>query len=59
MPFSPSDIHDAHPDEVGIYDAQFRGFGRVRSFAGPCATATTDEDPWTIREVPGALSGWR
>ena len=51
MPFSTSDIHDAHPDEVGVCDAQFRGFGRVRSFAGPCATVKAYEGPRAIREA--------
>ena len=56
MPLATSDIYDAHPTEVDVCDAQFRSFGRIRTFSGPCATVRTFEDPDLIRaafEEPG------
>jgi regulator of ribonuclease activity A len=56
VPFTTSDIFDSHPTEVEVCDAQFRGFGRIRAFSGPCATVKTFEDPNPIRaafEEPG------
>ena len=49
MLFTTSDIYDAHAAEVGVCDVQFRCFGRVRSFAGPCSTVKTFEDPRLLK----------
>ena len=56
MPLSTAEIHDAHPDEVAVCDAQFRSFGRRLEFAGPCATLKCHEDHRRARalvEEPG------
>jgi regulator of ribonuclease activity A len=44
MPIATAEIHDAHPDEVAVCDAQFRSFGRRLEFAGPCVTLKCHED---------------
>jgi regulator of ribonuclease activity A len=44
MPIVTAEIHDAHPDEVAVCDAQFRSFGKRLAFAGPCATLKVHED---------------
>ena len=44
MPIQNAEIHDAHPDEVAVCDAQFRSFGRRLAFAGPCVTLKVHED---------------
>lgn len=51
MSFTTSDLYDAHATEVAVCDAQFRDFGRIRSFAGPCATVKTYEDAQPIRDA--------
>ncbi|GAA4334310.1 ribonuclease E activity regulator RraA [Pigmentiphaga soli] len=56
MRVSTSDIFDADPDRVLVCETQFRSFGRLREFAGPCATVAVREDHREIRkllETPG------
>ena len=44
MEIALADLWDAYPDELLVCEAQFRGFGRRRSFAGPCMTVKAHED---------------
>lgn len=56
MRVSTSDIFDADPGHVLVCEIQFRSFGRLREFAGPCATIRVCEDHQEIRkllETPG------
>ena len=56
MPILTAEIHDAHPEEVAVCDAQFRSFGRRVGFAGPCPTLKCHEDHKRARalvEEPG------
>jgi regulator of ribonuclease activity A len=43
-----ADLWDAYPDELLVCEAQFRGFGRKQSFAGPCMTVKAHEDHRTL-----------
>ena len=45
------DIYDAYEGEVDVVEAQFRGFGRVESFYGPCATIKCFEDNRLVRQA--------
>jgi len=51
MAFSTADLWDAHHAEIGIVDAQFRGFGLRRFFSGPCVTVKTPGDHRQVRAV--------
>ena len=51
MPIVTADIHDAHPDEVAVCEAQFRSFGKRLEFAGPCATLKCHEDHMRARAL--------
>jgi regulator of ribonuclease activity A len=53
MPIITAEIHDAHPDEVAVCDAQFRSFGKRLAFAGPCATLKVHEDHIRARALCG------
>lgn len=41
---STADLYDAHPDLVRVCETQFRSYGGVTSFCGPCATIAAFED---------------
>ena len=41
---STADLYDAHPDLVRVCETQFRSYGGVPAFSGPCATLSTFED---------------
>lgn len=41
---STADIFDAHGAAVRVCEMQFRSFGRLGSFFGPCSTLTSFED---------------
>ena len=41
---STADLYDAHPDLVRVCETQFRSYGGLISFCGPCATLATFED---------------
>lgn len=41
---STADIFDAHGAAVRVCEMQFRSFGRLGSFFGPCSTLATFED---------------
>lgn len=45
------DIYDAYADQVDVVEAQFRGFGRVQAFYGPCATIKCFEDNRLVRQA--------
>jgi regulator of ribonuclease activity A len=51
MEISLADLWDAYPDELLVCEAQFRGFGRKESFAGPCMTVKAHEDHRTLMEL--------
>ncbi|MES1150493.1 MAG: ribonuclease E activity regulator RraA [Dongia sp.] len=51
MAFSTADLWDAHHAEIGVIDAQFRGFGLRRSFSGPCVTVKTPGDHRQVRAL--------
>ena len=54
---STADLHDAYPTEVAVLDAQFRSFGGVMRFCGPCETVRAFEDHRPVRavaETPGS-----
>lgn len=51
-----ADLFDAHPDRCQVLEAQFRSFGKVRSFSGPAATLHTFENHAPVKafvEEPG------
>lgn len=51
-----ADLYDAHPDLVRVCESQFRSFGGVIAFCGPCATLATFEDHTPVLrtlETPG------
>jgi regulator of ribonuclease activity A len=53
---STADLHDAFPTEVMVLEAQFRSFGTVMRFCGPCETIRAFEDHRPVRsaaEAPG------
>ena len=53
---STADLHDAFPTEVVVLEAQFRSFGTVMRFCGPCETIRAFEDHRPVRavaETPG------
>lgn len=39
-----ADLYDLHHASVEVIDLQFRSFGRVETFFGPCATLSVFED---------------
>ena len=41
---STADLYDAHPDLVRVCETQFRSYGGLSSFSGPCDTLATFED---------------
>jgi regulator of ribonuclease activity A len=51
MIFSTADLWDAHHGEIAVCDAQFCGFGRRVSFAGPCVTIRTPGDHRPLRAL--------
>jgi regulator of ribonuclease activity A len=51
MEISLADLWDAYPDELLVCEAQFRGFGRRESFAGPCMTVKAHEDHRPLMEL--------
>ena len=51
-----ADLYDAHHDRLQVIDLQFRSFGRVETFFGPCATVRTFHDHTpvlTMLDSPG------
>jgi regulator of ribonuclease activity A len=48
---STADLHDAFPTEVVVLDVQFRSFGTVMRFCGPCETVRAFEDHRPVRAV--------
>jgi len=48
---STADLHDAFPMEVVVLDAQFRSFGTVPRFCGPCETVRALGDHRLVRSV--------
>ena len=43
-PICTPDLYDMHHETLRVCELQFRCFGRLESFFGPCATVTTFED---------------
>jgi regulator of ribonuclease activity A len=54
-----ADLWDAYPDELLVCEAQFRGFGRRQSFAGPCMTVKAHEDHRPLRDLVATPGGAR
>jgi len=53
---STADLYDAHPDLVRVCETQFRSYGGLIAFCGPCATLATFEDHTPVLrmlETPG------
>lgn len=51
-----ADLYDLHHDRVEVIDLQFRSFGKVETFFGPCATVRTHHDHTPVLrmlETPG------
>lgn len=46
-----ADLYDAHHAELAVVDIQFRCFGRVATFFGPCATLRTYHDHTPVRDM--------
>jgi regulator of ribonuclease activity A len=46
-----ADIYDAHHEHLQVCELQFRSFGRIESFCGPCATLATFEDHAPVLEA--------
>jgi len=46
-----ADIHDAAPELVVVCDLQFRSFGKIASFGGPCVTVKTYESHHELKEI--------
>lgn len=44
---STADLYDTHPDKVRVCETQFRSYGSLIAFSGPCATLAmfTDHTP--------------
>ena len=51
MDIVTADLYDAHHEMVGVCALQFRSFGKLRSFFGPCATVATFEDHTPVLNV--------
>jgi regulator of ribonuclease activity A len=51
QPIVTADIYDTHHHALNVCEAQFRSFGRVDSFYGPCVTVKTFEDHLPLVEV--------
>lgn len=43
-PICTADLYDVHHERLQVCDLQFRCFGQVDSFCGPCLTLATFED---------------
>lgn len=43
-PICTADLYDVHHERVQVCDLQFRCFGQIDSFFGPCLTVATFED---------------
>ena len=43
-PIVTADLYDAHHDRLSVCELQFRSFGQIASFCGPCLTLATFED---------------
>jgi regulator of ribonuclease activity A len=56
---STADLHDAFPTEVVVLEAQFRSFGTVMRFCGPCETVRAFEDHRPVRSVAETRGGGR
>jgi len=55
--FTTADIHDADPAKASVCETQFRTFGRIVTFGGPCTTVKIYEDHRQLKELvatPGA-----
>src|SRR5665647_597485 len=55
--FTTADIHDADPAKASVCETQFRTFGRIVIFGGPCTTVKIYEDHRQLKELvatPGA-----
>lgn len=53
---STADLYDAHPELVRVCETQFRSYGGLTSFCGPCETLATFEDHAPVLqalETPG------
>ena len=48
---STADLHDAFPTDVVVLEAQFRSFGSVMRFCGPCHTVRAFEDHRPVRSL--------
>ncbi len=51
MQIVTADLYDAHHETVGVCALQFRSFGRLQSFFGPCATVATFEDHTPVLKI--------
>lgn len=49
--FSTPDLFDAHAASVGVCDLQFRSFGKVRRFHGPCVPLAVEADHVPVEAV--------
>ena len=50
-PIVTADIYDAHHELLQVCELQFKSFGRVESFCGPCETVATFEDHGPVLEA--------
>lgn len=48
---STADLYDAHPDLVRVCQLQFRSYGGLPAFSGPCATLATFEDHTPVLQM--------
>ena len=53
------DIYDTYADQVGVVELQLRGFGKRRSFHGPCSTIKCFEDHRLVRAASQSPGGGR
>jgi regulator of ribonuclease activity A len=49
--FTTADIHDADPAGASVCESQFRSFGRLAAFSGPCVTVRVYEDHRQVKEL--------
>ena len=50
-PVVTADLYDAYHEHLQVCELQFRSFGRIDSFCGPCATLATFEDHGPVLEA--------
>jgi regulator of ribonuclease activity A len=50
-PIVTADIYDAHHEQLQVCSLQFRSFGQIESFCGPCSTVAAFEDHGPVLEA--------